>query len=211
MRETTKWLVGETNACIGYTQSDEITLVYYSENYNSQVFFNGNHQKMVSTLSALTTLKFYQELDKFELGYKQVLNPHFDCRVWNVPNKEEAANLILWRENDATRNSIQMAVRSVYSQKEIQNKNCSELQEMLFQKGINWNDYPVFFKRGSYFQRVVVKKKYTIDEIDKLPLKHAARSNKNLVVERSEIVELKLPIFAKIENRVDIIFKGDII
>ena len=73
----------------------------------------------------------------------------FDARVFNIP-KEEVANLIYWRQLDATRNSIQMVGQANFSHKELQNKSCNVIQEMLFQeKDINWNDYPTHLKRGS--------------------------------------------------------------
>ena len=73
----------------------------------------------------------------------------FDARVFNIP-KEEVANLIYWRQLDATRNSIQMVGQANFSHSELQNKSCNVIQDMLFQeKGINWNDFPTHLKRGS--------------------------------------------------------------
>ena len=132
----------------------------------------------------------------------------FDCRVWNVPNLVEAANTILRREQDATRNSIQMSARSVFSHKQCFMKDTSQLQEMLFQKGINWNDYPSCFKRGTFIQRRKTTKAFTSDELDKLPAKHRARTNPELVVERSEIRTVEMPAFGKVVNRVEVIFEG---
>ena len=66
----------------------------------------------------------------------------------NIP-KEEVTNLVYWRQVDAARNSVQMAARAQFSHAQCDNKNVAELQEMLFQeKGINWNDYPIRWKRG---------------------------------------------------------------
>ena len=73
----------------------------------------------------------------------------FDARCFNIP-KEEVTNLLYWRQVDAARNSVQMAARAYFSHSECDNKNQAQLQEMLFQKyGINWNDYPIYLKRGS--------------------------------------------------------------
>lgn len=80
----------------------------------------------------------------------------FDARCFNVP-KEEVANLIYWRQLDATRNSIQMVGQANFSHKELQNKSCNQIQDMLMtQKGINWNDIPTYQKRGS----CCIKKEY---------------------------------------------------
>jgi len=73
----------------------------------------------------------------------------FDARCFNIP-KEEVCNLIYWRQLDAARNSIQMIGQAHFSHKELQNKSCNEIQDMLYeQKGINWNNYSPYLKRGS--------------------------------------------------------------
>lgn len=73
----------------------------------------------------------------------------FDCRCFNIP-KEEVTNLVYWRQLDATRNSIQMVGQANFSHQELQGKSCNDIQDMLMlQKGINWNNYPTYLKRGS--------------------------------------------------------------
>jgi len=174
MMETTLNLVRETNACMGYTQSDEITLAWLSTDPKTQIWFDGRHSKMVSQIAALATLYFYRQCVKEMPEYAERL-PSFDARVWQVPNTSEGANVFLWREWDATKNSISMAAHAVCGDKELHGKNSSDKQEMLFQKGINWNNYPAFFKRGSYVQRRMITKPFTAVEIERLPPKHAAR------------------------------------
>lgn len=71
----------------------------------------------------------------------------FDSRAFVLP-QDEVTNYFIWRQQDATRNSIQMVAQSLYSHKELQNKTCHDLQEMIFQKGINWNDYEPWKKHG---------------------------------------------------------------
>jgi len=208
MFEVTKYLVAETGACIGYTQSDEISLVFYSDSLESQVFFDGRIQKMTSTLAAMCSVKFNREIARYLPADKHDKMPHFDCRVWTVPNKVEAANTILWRENDATKNSIAMAAQSVYSHKQLHKKHRDDMMDMLMDKGINWNDYPAVFKRGAYAQRRVRIRKFTTEELDKLPPKHDARQNPDLMVERTDVVELDMPPLARVINRVDVIFDG---
>ena len=73
----------------------------------------------------------------------------FDARVFNIP-KEEVTNLIYWRQLDATRNSIQMVGQANFSHRELQNKSCNMIQDMLLtERDINWNDFPTHQKRGS--------------------------------------------------------------
>lgn len=83
----------------------------------------------------------------------------FDARCFNIP-KEEVTNNFYWRQLDASRNSIQMVGQANFSHKELQNKSCNDIQDMLMtQKGINWNDLPTYQKRGS-----CCVKMYQLDE-----------------------------------------------
>ena len=112
----------------------------------------------------------------------------FDSRCFNIP-KEEVANLIYWRQLDATRNSIQMVGQANFSQKQLQNKSCNQIQDMLMtQKGINWNDFPVYQKRGS----CCVKETYTHVET-------TGYSNKTVSFETTTRtrwkIDLNIPIF----------------
>ena len=205
MLQVTIALVKETNALIGYTQSDEISLILYSDSRKSQIYHDGRIQKMVGDIAVCASLTF-NDLIKEGLPEKAHLRPRFDCRVWNVPNKMEAANTILWREQDATKNSISMAASHYYSHNKLQNKNGSEKQDMLMDKGVNWNDYPSFFKRGVFVRRESVLRKYDINELENLPKKHAARTNPDLEVERQQVSVLYMPPFSKVTNRVEVIF-----
>ena len=125
-----------------------------------------------------------------------------------MPTEQEAVNCLLWRELDATRNSIQMAAQALYSHKQLHQKNTSQMQEMLWQKGINWNDYPARFKRGGYFQRRVIARKFMVEELAQLPPLHDARKNPDLMVTRQVIAPLELRPLLNVGNRVDVIFRG---
>jgi tRNA(His) 5'-end guanylyltransferase len=209
MMETVKYLVQETNANCGYTQSDEISLVWYSPTTETEILFNGRVQKMESVLAGMTSSYFLYHCPKFLPAEYAAKLPHFDARVWNVPTKEEAANCFLWREWDATKNSISMAAQHYYSHNELMGKNGSDKQEMLFQKGVNWNNYPDFFKRGSYIQRRKTLRKFDASELEALPPKHEARKNPDLVVERTDYVRVNMPPLGKVTNRVGVIFDGE--
>lgn len=207
MKLTTRWLVQQTSALVGYTQSDEISLLFYSDSRKSSIFFDGRIQKMTSVLASMTTARFNALLPA-NLPDKADSPATFDCRAWPLPTRAEAANVFLWRELDATKNSISMAARHYYSHKQLMNKNSSEMQEMLFQKGVNWNDYPAFFKRGVFLQRKQVVRKFTVEELDKLPPKHEARKNPDLEITRHDVTELSLPPLRKITNRAAVLFDG---
>lgn len=207
MRQTAIQVADETSALLAYTQSDEITFLWYQKDYDSEIWFNGKHSKMVSQLAALTTLFFYKNCEKYLPEYCKK-NPSFDARVFQVPTKAEACNVFLWRELDATRNSVSMAARSVYSHKQLDGQGRADMMDMLMEKGINWNDYPAFFKRGSYIKRVTESKQFSKEDLEKLPENHEARSNPDMIFRRSYFDVIDVPIFSKIENKVDFIFNG---
>ncbi len=162
---------------------------------------------MTSQLAAQATLEFNDVIRDFLPNYVK-RRPTFDARVWTVPNRTEAANYFLWREWDATKNSISMAAQSMYSHNELQGKNSSQLKDMMMAKGTNWNDYADFFKRGTYIQKIKVARPYYAEEIEKLPPLHEARTNLDLVVERNEFAIIHMPIFSSVTNRESVIFEG---
>lgn len=206
--EVTKCLVEASNAVIGYAQSDEITLVLW--NYrkpDSQIMFDGRVSKLTSVLASMATARFNSLVPQYIPEKKDRL-AYFDARVWNVPDENEAVNCLIWRELDATRNSIQMAAQPLYSQKQLHQKNTSEVQEMLWQKGVNWNDYPARFKRGGYFQRQLIERRFTPDELAQLPPMHDAHKNPNLMIQRHVIRQIELPPLLRVVNRVDVVFHG---
>lgn len=165
MQETTKFLCKNIQGCkLGYTQSDEITLVLTDyDNLQTDAWFDYNVQKMTSVSAAMATAKFNQLrnkriLDSYTsvelLEAKDELLNHtklafFDSRVFQIPEKEEVVNSLIWRQQDAERNSIQMLAQSLYSQKQLHGKNTSILQDMCWKKGQNWNDLGFEKKRGS--------------------------------------------------------------
>lgn len=203
MIEVTKALVAETHACIGYTQSDEISLCWYPESYGSEIFFAGRIFKMTASLAALASVHFLREALRV---WPEKCNgnklPTFDARVFQMPTLEECANAFLWRERDATKNAISMAAQSVYSHKELHKKTGTDMQEMLFQKGINFNDYPASFKRGTFIRKVNVEKTLTEEELARIPEKH--RPTEPVI--RSEYQTIDMPPFGKVSNRVGVIF-----
>ncbi len=208
MVQVTTDLVKQTSARCGYTQSDEISLVWLAEKDNSQIFFNGRLLKMTSIMASLTTLLFNKKLEIFIPEKAEKWLPVFDARVWSVPTVQEAANYFLWREMDATRNSISMAAQSMFSHRQLHKKNTSEMQEMMFQVGFNWNKYPVFFKRGTFVRTKKETRVFTSHEMEKLPAHHEARTNPDLQVTRSLVEPEILPPLRKVTNRVEVILNG---
>lgn len=210
MAETAKFLLEETQALVAYTQSDEISLMYYRDRIDSQNFFGGKVHKMVSTLAAMASVHFVKMIPEyFGLPWCDAL-PTFDCRVWTVPNLDEAANVFVWRELDATKNSIAMAARHHFPHSRLQNLDGKQMQELLFQEaGVNWNDYDNHFKRGVYFRRKKVLKKLTAEELSSLPEKHNARKNPELAVERWVTERVEMPPIRGVKNRPGALFFGE--
>jgi tRNA(His) 5'-end guanylyltransferase len=162
---------------------------------------------MNSILASMTTAYFNRRLAEF-LPSKADKLPMFDARVWNVPNRREAINYLYWRELDATRNSITMAAQSLYSHNELHGVNSARKQDLLMAKGVNWSHYPSAFKRGTYCQRRKTVRPFSTEELKKLPPKHNARLNPNLVIERTDVVVLDMPPLSRIQNKEAVIFEG---
>lgn len=128
---------------LAYTQSDEISLVLTDfANPKTEAWFDGNQQKIVSISAALATAKF-NELRPGKIAV-------FDSRAFTIPDPGEVGNYLVWRQQDATRNSVSMAAQAHFSHRELHGKSGGEMQDMLWREhGINWNNYPDRFKRGT--------------------------------------------------------------
>ena len=169
MVRTMEYLAKNIQGCVfAYQQSDEITLLLIDyQTFETDAWFDYEVQKMCSIAASMATMAF-NTFFKEEMMRQHAINlfPHdspifnahykaitekgamFDARCFNIP-KEEACNLVYWRQLDATRNSIQMVGQANFSHKELQGKSCNDIQDMLHeQRGINWNEYPIRWKRG---------------------------------------------------------------
>ena len=207
MDDTARFMLEETRALMAYVQSDEITLLWHSEEYKSQIFFDGRIQKMASILAALASVKFSREIcDVFP--DRSARMPVFDCRVWQVPNKTEAVNVFVWCEKDAIRNSIQAMAQSMYSSSELHGKGTAEQKKMVFIGGVDWDALSERVKKGAFYWRRKKLRKFSSDEIDKLPPKHAVRTNPDLMIERFGIESLEMPPLPMVVNRNDVFFDG---
>lgn len=141
---------------ISYQQSDELTLLITDyDTLNTQGWFNGNLQKIVSVSSSILTANFNEYMFQNKFSNKLA---YFDSRAFLLP-KEEVCNAFLFRQNDSTRNSISCLGQKHFSHKQLNKKNTSEVQEMLFQeKGINWNNEPTWAKRGYCLYKKTIEK-----------------------------------------------------
>ena len=184
MMKTMKYLCESIQGCVlGYTQSDEITLVLVDyKNLNTSAWFDYGIQKMCSVAASAATLAFnrifqseHSEWYNVSPRDEKIAASHvisirrgalFDARCFNIP-KEEVNNCLIWRQQDATRNSIQMVAQANFSHKQLENKNCNQLQELLLtEKGINWNNFPTCYKRGTCCRKVSYDDNTSTWEID---------------------------------------------
>ena len=163
MQKTMQYLCENIQGCVlGYTQSDEITLLLIDyKRLNSDAWFDYEVQKMCSIAASMATMAFNRYFAEAAAAamedevYAEALQKAvqkgamFDARCFNIP-KEEAANLIYWRQLDAARNSVQMVGQASFSHKQLQGKSCEQIQDMLMQeKMFNWNELETCLKRGS--------------------------------------------------------------
>ena len=209
MQETMKYLCENIQGCVlGYTQSDEITLILVDyKKLTSSAWFDYEVQKICSIAASMATMafnKFFRDNvgdylyenydDQYLADYIKTLQnavdkgAMFDARCFNIP-KEEVTNLVYWRQLDASRNSIQMVGQACFSHKELQNKSCNDIQDMLMtQKGINWNDLPTYQKRGS----CCVRNKIVIESDGVVATAQLRDTSKS---ENEWIIDTDIPIF----------------
>lgn len=159
MDATTRVLcAGISGSVFAYTQSDEISVLLQDfASTQTEPWFGGNVQKMVSVAASMATMHFNDEVVAYQMmrGVKFGSHAMFDARVFTIPDPVEVANYFLWRQRDAVRNSVSMAAQASFSRKDLQGLNSDQLQDKLFrEKGINWNDYPDRAKRGAMCVKV---------------------------------------------------------
>jgi tRNA(His) 5'-end guanylyltransferase len=145
MAETTRFLCQEIQgARVGYTQSDEISILLTDfATRQTQAWFDGNLQKIVSIAASFATAKFNELRPAGRLAF-------FDARAFTIPQDLEVINYFLWRQRDAIRNSISMLAQAYFSTKQLHGKSTGVMQEMLWaEHGVNWNDEDPRFKRGT--------------------------------------------------------------
>lgn len=179
MWETAKYLCANIQGCkLAYVQSDEISLLLTDyDTLTTDAWFGKNLQKMVSVSASMATMAFNQALwdmsfewkeleyekypgdgnkeERIKIGQKYYVYSHqagsamFDSRAFILP-ESEVCNYFVWRQQDATRNAIEAVGQANFSHKELHGVSCNQIQEKLFQeKGINFNDLPVYLKRGA--------------------------------------------------------------
>lgn len=142
------------NAVFAYVQSDEISILLCDwRKHETEQWFGARLSKIVSISAAMASTYFNLYLEQ----QLPTLKPHccpviplFDSRAWNLP-KEEVCNYFIWRQQDASRNSINMLGQYHFPHKKLHGKNTSQVQDMLMElePPVNWNDISIWKRRGS--------------------------------------------------------------
>lgn len=187
MVETTKELIKQTHASLGYTQSDEITLLYPPT--SGERMFGGKVSKINSVFSSIATAHFNASIKHDKLAY-------FDCRVWAVESDIEASNVLLWRVQDARKNSISAYFRWTVGHKQMQNLSAKQMLAYINDNGYpGWDQVANFWKYGSYLKPVIKESYMTEEELYKIPQKNRP--------------DLGTKIFRTVVENVDIGYFGD--
>jgi tRNA(His) guanylyltransferase len=151
MHNTAATLVREIqNAKLAYTQSDEISILLMDDaTFETDQWFNGNVQKIVSVSASIATAIFNAMYKSKDLAL-------FDSRVFNLA-REEVQNYFIWRQKDAIRNSLSTYARMFFSHKDLIGKNSRDMHEMLKSIGKNWaRDLQPEQKNGLTVMREVI-------------------------------------------------------
>ena len=223
MNATMKYLCENIQGCkLGYTQSDEITLLLTDyDTLSTDAWFDYNVQKICSVSASMATMAFNKFLREnfrgrasdfidvimtaedydYEGKYLDLLESKLDCamfdsRCFNIP-EEEVTNCFIWRQQDATRNAIQMLGQCNFSHKELHGKSCNDIQDMLMlQKGINFNNMPTEFKRGV----CCVREYDNVTTVDDYTFQ---------VFRSHWVLDKEIPIFTQDRDYVERCFKGE--
>jgi tRNA(His) 5'-end guanylyltransferase len=186
MLDTMQYLCSHIDGVVlGYTQSDEITLVLCDyKGLDTQAWFDNTVQKMCSVSAAMCTMAFNHSFEKnvfsncddsfikspyWNKATNSIKQGYFDSRVFNLP-KEEVNNCLLWRQRDAENNSILSVAQYYFTHGELRGVSRKQLQnKLLTEKNANWNSYPTYLKRGvccikqSSYEHGVIRNKWVID------------------------------------------------
>ena len=219
MQLTMQYMCENVQGCVfGYTQSDEISLLLTDyETIATDAWFDYTIQKMCSVAASMATLAFNkfwaeefqaqiehwereddgtmdEETEKWVWEYlvntiqPKLFTAMFDARTFSIP-KDEVCNYFIWRQQDATRNSIETVGQTYFSQKELDGRSQNEIQEMLWQQhSINWNTYPIAYKRGVCCSKV----------LRETPMENPRNPGKEIVVARRKwVIDREPPIFTQ--------------
>ncbi|MGN0180772.1 MAG: tRNA(His) guanylyltransferase Thg1 family protein [Monoglobaceae bacterium] len=128
----------------GFTESDEISLLFHKDENT----FGRKVRKYNSILAGVASATFSMQLGQVAA---------FDCRIVPLPNIERVQDYFLWRQEDAHRNALNAhcywllrkeGLNAQQATNHLDGKSVSYKNELLFQRGINFDKLPSWQKRG---------------------------------------------------------------
>lgn len=187
MEASAREVLADFAAAVAFVQSDEASFLFFQSTLKSELPFAGRAQKIESVIASAFTLAFNRESGSMAERYRW--RATFDARAWSMPNREEAGNYFLWRERDATKNSIASLAQSAFSHKQLHGKHTGDMTAMLEAAGIRWDELEDRKKRGSFFRRGTYEP--------------------SPGVIRSRTERINMPPFGRVMNRVAVLFDGE--
>jgi tRNA(His) guanylyltransferase len=189
-----------SGAQFAFAQSDEVSLLVTDFQSNqTEAWFDNSQSKMESLSASIATVAFNRSRltrlvrqQGVEAMEAQTAWAAFDSRAFLVPDINEVANTFLWRQQDATRNSIQMVAQAHFGHHELEGMSTDQMQEKLWQeRGINWNDIAPMLKRGRFIEKQTVTS--DVEYTDKNTGEKQVAHN----VKRSHWVVVEPPVFTQ--------------
>ncbi|MBQ3414843.1 MAG: tRNA(His) guanylyltransferase Thg1 family protein [Clostridia bacterium] len=168
MNRTAQFLCNNVQGVkFAYVQSDEISLLITDyDTPETDTPFGGRICKLQSILASLATSEFnrwftiwnlnkcYDNVNVGEFISKMKM-AQFDCKVWTVPNQNDAYAWFLYRQLDCIKNSKQQTAQTYLPHKQLLNHDADEQIEMtLNEKGINWNKFEDKYKYGRFVYKI---------------------------------------------------------
>jgi tRNA(His) 5'-end guanylyltransferase len=205
MDEACVAVVERLQPVIGYTQSDEMTFIFWDPEF--PVSFGGRLQKLSSVCSAIATGAFLKSAQRLFPERVAEFTPVFDGRA-NALDMPLAAKNLEWRELDARRNAVSMAAHAVLGANQLHGKSSADMKDMLADEGIDYMAYPERFKRGAFFRRRKIAATRTPEELARIP--EAFRAQAAAVKERVMTVRLEgVPPLSLVENLEGFVFRDE--
>lgn len=127
-----------------YTQSDEISLLFRRD----ESTFGRKERKFLSVLASEAGVAF-----SLRLGAPGT----FDSRISQLPRDEDVVDYFRWRHEDAHRNALnahcywllrRQGLDDVAATRKLEGVSVAARNELLFAHGINFNELPIWHRRG---------------------------------------------------------------
>jgi tRNA(His) guanylyltransferase len=181
---------GIQGAVLAYFQSDEISIVARDDMQpNTEAWVGKRLSKVVSLSAGLATAAF-NHCAPLEWGQRQ-----FDSRAFVLPDLSEVTNYLIWRQQDATRNSVSMCAQAEFSHKSLHGVDSRGMIDRLREAGKPWENTPTHYKRGAVCRPVKV-------------MKPVAYLN-NAVVERREWqIDYEPPVFTQDRAYIEALYRS---